>query len=56
MGDEPTVENERMKLCFIDFTTENTDGINVKRTSSNVRGETLEDCLKYTRLLHTQEE
>ena len=55
MSDEPTVENEKMKLCFIDFTTEETDGVNVKRTSSNIRGETLDDCLKYTRLLHTHE-
>jgi hypothetical protein len=50
------VDTERMKLCFIDFTTENTDGINVKRASSSVRGENLDDCLKYTKLLHTHKE
>lgn len=53
MSDELTVENERMKLCIIDFTTEETDGVNVKWVSSNIRGSTLEDCLKYTRLLHS---
>ena len=52
MVDEPIVENEKLKLCYIDFTTEKTDGINVNRMRSSVRGETLEDCLKYTRLLH----
>ena len=52
MNDTPIVENEKLKLNYIDFTSEETDGINVKRKSSSVRGETLEECLKYTRLLH----
>ena len=52
---EPSAANEKMKLCYIEFTTENTDGVNVRRASSNVRGETLEDCLKYTRLLHAEQ-
>ena len=56
MSDDIDVEEERMKMCFIDFTTEETDGINVKRSSSSVRGETLDDCLKYTKLLHTRKE
>ena len=55
MTDEPTAENEKLKLCHIGFTSENTDGINVQRRDSTVRGETLEECLKYTRLLHNQE-
>lgn len=52
MSDDINVEEERMKMCFIDFTTEKTDGLNVARKVSSVRGNTLEDCLKYTRLLH----
>lgn len=55
MSDETNeldMENESMKLCFIDFTSEETDGINVKRKSSGVRGKTLEECLKYTKELH----
>ena len=56
MSDDINAEEERMKMCFIDFSTEQTDGINVKRASSSVRGETLDDCLKYTKLLHTQKE
>ena len=54
--DEPIVENERMKLCHIGFTTEKTDGINVTRKDSSIRGETLESCLKYTRMLHNGED
>lgn len=56
MSDEINVEEERMKICFTDFTTEETNGIDVKRSSSSVRGETLDDCLKYTKMLHTQRE
>ena len=56
MADGINVEEERMKMCFIDFTTEETNGINVNRASSSVRGETLDDCLKYTKMLHTQVE
>lgn len=52
MGEEQSAENERMKLCYIDYTTEKTDGINVERRCSTVRGPTLDDCLKYTRELH----
>ena len=52
MAEDINVEEERMKMCFIDFTTEETDGVNVKRSSSSVRGNTLDDCLKYTKLLH----
>lgn len=54
MSDGINVEEERMKMCFIDFTTEETDGINVERSSSSVRGDTLDDCLKYTKMLHTR--
>ena len=56
MSDDTNVEEERMKMCFIDFSTEETDGINVKRSSSSVRGETLDDCLKYTKMLHARKE
>lgn len=52
MSNDINVEEERMKMCFIDFTTEETNGIDVKRSSSSVRGETLDDCLKYTEMLH----
>lgn len=56
MSENINVEEERMKMCFIDFTTERTNGINVEHASSSVRGDTLNDCLKYTKLLHTQKE
>lgn len=50
--EEPSPENERMKLCYIDFTTQTTDGINNSSRSSSVRGKNLEECLKFTKLLH----
>jgi len=54
MSADINVEEEHMKMCFIDFTTEETDGINVKRASSSVRGETLDDCMEYTKMLHAR--
>lgn len=52
---EINVEEERMKMHYIEFTTEETDGINVNRKSSSVRGNSLEDCLEQTRILHGKE-
>ena len=55
MTDAPDVGVERMKLCYMEFTHEETDGVNNKRSSSSVRGEDLGECLKYTRMLHNGE-
>ena len=55
MGEKPSPEEERMKMCYMDFSTEETDGLNVKRKVSSVRGLTLDDCLEYTNKLHKSE-
>ena len=55
MTDAPDVAVERMKLCYMEFTHEETDGVNNKRSSSSVRGKDLGECLKYTRMLHNGE-
>lgn len=53
--DEETPEHERMKLCYIDFTSHKVSGVNVENKSSSVRGKTLEECMEYTKLLHDME-
>lgn len=49
---EPSVDVERMKMHYMEYTTEETDGVDVVRKHSVIRGDTLDDCLKYTRTLH----
>ena len=46
------VDVELMKMSHMEFTTEKTDGVNVVRKSSTIRGDTLKDCLEYTHILH----
>lgn len=54
MSDEINVEAERMKLCYIDFASSETDGINIKSKSTSIRSKSLEECLKYTQQLHNE--
>ena len=49
---ESSVDAERMKLCYMEFATEKTDGVDVIRKSSTIRGDTLQSCLEYTTMLH----
>ena len=53
--DEKNVDTEVMKMCYIEFITEETNGVDVKRRSSTIRGDTLKDCLKYTHILHEKD-
>jgi hypothetical protein len=48
-----SAENEKMKLHYISLITTTTDGLNVKTTHSEVRGESMEQCYEYTKKLHS---
>lgn len=47
-----SVEEEKLKLFQIEFTSEQTEGLTVKRKISLVRAASLQECYDYTVKLH----
>jgi hypothetical protein len=45
-------ECEKMKLFYVEFTSEETVGLTIKRKHSIVRANSLQDCYDYTEKLH----